>query len=250
MNVIVNGALGRMGQQVCRLLSENGDTAILVDRAGGEGVCTALAGYTGPADVVIDFSNHAGAAELVAYCVGRKLPLVAATTGYTPAELDILEAGAQTVPVFQSYNMSVGVALLARLVKETAAVFGGADVEIVEAHHNRKADAPSGTALLLADAVKSQRPQGSYVFGRAGQHKRQPDEIGIHALRMGNVVGDHEVIFATDTQTITLKHQAHDRALFAEGAVAAARFVMDQQPGFYHMDDLLFLERKRKQNKR
>jgi len=239
MQVIVNGAMGRMGQQVCRLLAENGDTPIRVDPAGGENVFPTLADYTGPADVVIDFSSHAGAAGLISYCVERKLPLVAATTGYTPEELALLEQGAAAIPVFQSYNMSVGVALLARLVKQAAAVFGGADVEIVEAHHNRKADAPSGTALMLADAVKSQLPQSEYVFGRSGQHKRQPGEIGIHALRMGNVVGEHEVIFATDSQTITLKHQAHDRALFAEGALTAARFILDQAPGFYHMDDLL-----------
>ena len=239
MTIIVNGALGRMGQQVCRILAESGDTAVKVDKAGGEGVFSSLAEYTGHADAVIDFSNHAGAKELADYCVSRKLPLVAATTGYTPEELALLEQAAETVPVFQSFNMSIGVALLARLVKQAAAVFGGADVEIIEAHHNRKADAPSGTALMLADAVKSQRPDSEYVFGRSGQHKRQPNEIGIHAIRMGNVVGEHEVIFGTDSQTITLKHQAHDRALFAEGALTAARFVVDQKPGFYHMDDLL-----------
>ena len=239
MTIIVNGALGRMGQQVCRILAESGDTAVKVDKMGGEGVFSSLAKYTGPADAVIDFSNHAGAKELSDYCVSRKLPLVAATTGYTPEELALLEQAAGTVPVFQSFNMSIGVALLARLVKQAAAVFGGADVEIIEAHHNRKADAPSGTALMLADAVKSQRPDSEYVFGRSGQHKRQPNEIGIHAIRMGNVVGEHEVIFGTDSQTITLKHQAHDRALFAEGALTAARFVVDQKPGFYHMDDLL-----------
>lgn len=162
-----------------------------------------------------------------------------ATTGYTPEEFAKLEAGAKKIAIFQSYNMSVGVALLARLVKQAAAIFGGCDVEIVEAHHNRKADAPSGTALMLADAVKSQRPDAEYVYGRSGQHKRQPNEIGIHSLRMGNVVGEHEVIFATDNQTITLKHQAHDRALFAEGALTAAGFLVGQPAGFYHMDDLL-----------
>ena len=239
MTIIVNGALGRMGQQVCRILAESGETAVKVDKMGGEGVFSSLAEYNGPADAVIDFSNHAGARELADYCVSRKLPLVAATTGYTPEELAMLEKAAETVPVFQSFNMSIGVALLARLVKQAAAVFGGADVEIIEAHHNRKADAPSGTALMLAEAVKSQRPDSEYVFGRSGQHKRQPNEIGIHAIRMGNVVGEHEVIFGTDSQTITLKHQAHDRALFAEGALTAARFLLDRQPGFYHMDDLL-----------
>lgn len=240
MNVIVNGARGRMGQEVCKLL--DGTDLVLaaaVDRSGGEGIYTKLSDYTGPADVVVDFSNHAGAAEVTAYCIERNLPLVAATTGYTPEEFAMLEAAAEKIPVFQSYNMSIGVALLARLVGQAAAIFGGCDVEIVEAHHNRKADAPSGTALLLADAVKAKRPDAEYVFGRSGQHKRQPNEIGIHALRMGNVVGEHEVIFATDSQTITLKHQAHDRALFAEGALAAAHFVVKQPAGFYHMDDLL-----------
>lgn len=242
MHIIVNGAGGRMGREVCRLLAEQGHTlAAGVDRSGGEGLYGALRDYTGPADVVIDFSHHEGVEELMDYCVSRGLPLVAATTGYTSEEFARLEEGAKQVPVFQSYNMSIGVALLARLVSQAAAIFQGCDVEIVEAHHNRKADAPSGTALLLADAVKSQRPDAEYVFGRSGQHKRQPNEIGIHALRMGNVVGEHEVIFATDNQTITLKHQAHDRALFAEGALAAAHFVAGQPAGLYHMDHLLGL---------
>ena len=174
MNIIVNGALGRMGQEVCRLIQEEGHTlAARVDRSGADGCYAHLADYTGPADVVIDFSNHACAGELMDYCVGRNLPLVAATTGYTEEEFQTIQAGAEKVPVFQSYNMSIGVALLARLVGQAAAIFGGCDVEIVEAHHNRKADAPSGTALLLADAVKAQRPDAEYVFGRHGQHKRQ-----------------------------------------------------------------------------
>ncbi len=239
MTFIVNGARGRMGRQVCRVLEENEVSFVPVDPAGGEGVLKALADYTGPADGVIDFSFHTGVRELADYCVSRGLPLVAATTGYTPEEMEVLEGAAAAVPVFQSYNMSVGVALLARLVRQAAAVMDGADVEIVEAHHNRKADAPSGTALMLADAVRACRPRAEYVFGRSGQQKRQPGEIGIHALRMGNVVGEHEVIFATDSQTVTLKHQAHDRALFAEGALKAARFLQGKPAGLYHMDDLL-----------
>ena len=154
MEVIVNGALGRMGQQVCRLLEEDRIPLTAVDQAGGSGIYENLFDYTGSADVVIDFSNHAGVAELLEYCKARKLPLVAATTGYTPEEFALLEEAAKTIPIFQSYNMSVGVALLARLVKQAAAIFGGCDVEIIEAHHNRKADAPSGTALLLAEAVR------------------------------------------------------------------------------------------------
>lgn len=238
--VIVNGADGRMGQEVCRLAVEAGmEVVARVTPTGGEGYLPTLEDYTGPADVLIDFSIHTAAPALEAYCVRRKLPLVVATTGHTPEELACFDRAAQKIPVFRSANMSVGVALLARLVKQAAAVFGGCDVEIVETHHNRKLDAPSGTALLLADAVKASRPDAVYVCGRSGQHQRQPNEIGIHALRMGNVVGEHEVIFATDSQTITLKHQAHDRALFAEGAITAASFLLGKPAGLYNMEDLL-----------
>ena len=220
MNLIVNGALGRMGQEVCRLVQAEGHTlAARVDRSGADGCLPRLADYTGPADAVIDFSNHAGVFALMDYCVARNLPLVAATTGYTEAEFQAIVQGAQKVPVFQSYNMSIGVALLVRLVGQASA---------------RRRAVPLG-----ADAVKAQRPDAEYVFGRHGQHKRQPNEIGIHSLRMGNVVGEHEVIFSTDSQTITLKHQAHDRALFAEGALTAAAFFVGKPAGLYHMDDLL-----------
>ncbi len=237
MDVIVHGAAGRMGQLVCAELARRGHTAIGVDRTGAP--YATLDGYTGPADLVIDFSSHVCADEVAGYCLRRGLPLVEATTGYTPAELHSIEAAAEQIPVFQSYNMSLGVAILAKLAGLVSETFGPCDVEIVETHHNRKADAPSGTALLLADAVAAHRPEVSYVFGRSGHQPRQSGEIGIHALRMGNVVGDHEIFFATDTQTITLRHQAHDRALFAEGAVRAAEFLQGRAPGLYHMDDLL-----------
>lgn len=159
MNIIVNGACGRMGGRSAAWSRRRATPwPPLWTSLAGEGIYTRLADYTGPADVVIDFSNHEGVAELMDYCTSRGLPLVAATTGYTPEEFQKIEDGAKTIPVFQSYNMSIGVALLARLVGQAAAIFGGCDVEIVEAHHNRKADAPSGTALLLADAVKAKRP--------------------------------------------------------------------------------------------
>ena len=153
-------------------------------------------------EALFEYTRRFDGADLRALEVSRE-EIDAAYERTDPEFLRVLEQAAETVPVFQSFNMSIGVALLARLVKQAAAVFGGADVEIIEAHHNRKADAPSGTALMLADAVKSQRPESQYVFGRSGQHKRQPNEIGIHAIRMGNVVGEHEVIFGTDSQTIT-----------------------------------------------
>ena len=127
------------------------------------------------------------------------------------------------------------------LAKTAAKTFPEADIEIIEKHHNRKADAPSGTALLLANAIKKVREKAFFVFGRSGQCKRQEDEIGIHAIRMGNIVGEHEVIIGTDTQTITLKHEAASRSLFAEGAIAAAEFIIGREAGMYDMNDLIAL---------
>ena len=135
--------------------------------------------------------------------------------------------------------MSLGVALLCELAKITAKTMPDADIEIIEKHHNRKLDAPSGTALMIADAISSVRKDAYYVFGRNGQRKRDKNEIGVHAIRLGNIIGEHEVIVGTDTQTITLKHEAHTRALFAEGAVAAAAFLVGKSAGLYNMKDMI-----------
>ncbi len=241
VHVIVCGAGGRMGQEVIRLVEEENEMtlAAAVDKAGGPGVFEDIRDYEGPADVVIDFSHHEAIETILDYCRGRLLPLVVATTGHTEEELQAIAAAAQQLPIFHSANMSVGVALLARLVKQAAAIFRGCDVEIIEKHHNRKIDAPSGTALLLANKVREERPDAVYKLGRSGFSKREPNEIGIHALRMGNVVGEHEVIFSTESQTISLKHEAHDRSLFAEGAIAAARFIVAKPKGKYSMEHLL-----------
>ena len=230
-----------MGREVLRLVEAENELvlAAAVDRAGGEGIYQRLSDFTGPADVLVDFSYHGAIGEIMVYCETRGIPAVIATTGHTPEELERVAQGAERIPIFQSANMSVGVALLARLVRQAAAIFRGCDVEIIEKHHNRKIDAPSGTALLLADVVKAEREGAVYVHGRQGIHRRSPEEIGIHSLRMGNIVGEHEVIFSTDTQTITLKHEAHDRALFAEGAVAAATFLVGKPKGLYRMEHLL-----------
>ncbi len=242
ISVMVCGAAGRMGQEVIRLIGEPESglsLAAAIDPAGGEGVYLQPSDFGGTADVLIDFSRHESIFAILDYCEAHTIPAVIATTGHSEAERARIDAAAEKIPLFQSANMSVGVALLARLVRQAAAIFGGCDVEIIEKHHNRKIDAPSGTALLLADAVKKERPEAHYVYGRGGIQKREPEEIGIHAVRMGNVVGEHEVIFSTETQTISLQHIAHDRALFAEGAVAAAKFLTKQKPGRYGMADLL-----------
>jgi 4-hydroxy-tetrahydrodipicolinate reductase len=174
------------------------------------------------------------------YATSHGIPAVIATTGHTPEELAAIDAATEKIAVFRSANMSLGVALLVELAKITAKTFPDADIEIIEKHHNRKLDAPSGTALAIANALCEVRPEATVVTGRSGYGKRTPEEIGVHAIRMGNIVGEHEVVIGAPNQTITLKHEAHDRALFAEGALAAAEFLCKGLPaGLYDMTDLV-----------
>ncbi len=239
--VLVNGACGHMGRAVVAA-AEKGRFLVVgqVDAAGGEGVCQCPDAFAGDADVIIDFSHHTAIGPLLNYAVRRQIPIVVATTGHTEEELGLIRDASQKVAVFRSANMSLGVAVLVNLAKKAAAAFPNADIEIVEVHHNRKADAPSGTALMLADAILEARPQSRLVCGREGRNcKRQSDEIGMHSLRMGNIVGRHEVLISTDTETITIKHEAHTRALFADGALAAAEFLAGKGPGLYNMKDMV-----------
>ena len=241
MKVIINGIDGAMGTILAGVIAGTSDMEVIagVTPTGADGAYLTLDAYQGPADMVIDFSHHSCTTDLMDYCVERNLPVVVCTTGQTEEELAYIAEASKSVPVFKSANMSVGVAITAKVVKEIAAKFSDYDVEILEIHHNRKADAPSGTAIMLADAVREARPDLHCNMGRSGMAKREPDEIGISAVRMGNIVGTHEVMFGTNTQTITVTHQAHDRALFADGAVAAARFLAGKPAGLYNMEDLL-----------
>lgn len=243
MKIIINGAAGRMGQALRTSVAEGfraAEVAALVDRFAAEGdILPSLSDFDGEADVIIDFTNHAATEELCEYAVKRSLPVVIATTGHTPEELEIIKTAARSVPVFHSANMSLGVAVLCDLTRRAVRMFPEADIEIVEAHHNRKLDAPSGTALMLADSVLAERSASRLVYGRAGQAKREKDEIGIHAIRMGNVVGEHTVYVSTDTQILTLSHSAQSRSVFAEGALVAAEYVISKESGVYRMDDVL-----------
>jgi 4-hydroxy-tetrahydrodipicolinate reductase len=241
LKVIINGANGRIGRILTEMADNDPDIEIaaLVSPHGGDKMIPNIGMFDGDADVVIDFSVHTAISGLMEYCVANDLPVVVCTTGFTEAESALIQQASEKIPVFKSANMSVGIALLNQFVKQAARIMSDCDVEIVEAHHNRKQDAPSGTALMLADSVRTVRPNLHYQYGRSGSSRRQPDEIGMHSLRMGNVTGIHEVIFATDSQTITLKHEAHDPSLFAEGAIAAAKFLVGQNKGMYDMDDLI-----------
>ena len=249
MNILLVGMYGHMGQQVVKLANAGlrGASVILgVDPGAPEGdACCAksFAQAEVPAlsqvDCIVDFSHHSTAFDLVNFAVAHKLPLIVATTGHTPEEAAMIRAAGEQIPVFFSANMSLGIALLVELAKKAAAAMPDAEIEIIEKHHDRKLDAPSGTALMLSDAICQVRPEAYPVCGRSGQGKRTPQEIGIHAIRMGNIVGEHEVIIGTQSQTLTLRHEAHDRALFAEGAIAAAQFLMGKPAGLYSMADIV-----------
>ena len=242
MKIILNGAGGRMGKALRMLVEKNDrDTVVAcIDPfSQEEGMLPSLQAYTGEADCILDFSNHTGTKVLIDYAVTRALPLVIATTGHTEEELAYIREAAQKIPVFHSGNMSLGIALLTQLARQTARMFPDADIEIVESHHNQKLDVPSGTALMLAQAVQESRPDSWLLTGRHENGKRTKQEIGIHSLRMGNTVGIHEVIVNTGTQVITLKHEAQDRSLFAEGALAAAVFLMTQAAGLYDMGSMI-----------
>lgn len=239
MDIIINGAGGRMGRALQAMAAQKDITVVAAVDPFVPEMLPALEQYEGSADCILDFSNHAGTKALCDYAVASKTPVVVATTGHTQEELEMIQTAAKTVPVFWSGNMSVGIALLTKLAKQTAAMFPDADIEIVESHHNQKLDVPSGTALMLARAVQEARPEAELLVGRHENGKRQKQQIGIHSLRMGNTVGIHEVIVNTGTQIITLKHEAQDRALFAEGALAAAEFLVKQAPGLYTMEDMV-----------
>lgn len=242
IKVLINGACGRMGKEVEKIVeaSETMTVAAKVDKMAAESGCyTDINDFSGDADIIIDFSNHLGTKDLLDYAVKNNIPTVVATTGHTAEELALIEEAGKKIAVFHSANMSLGVALLCELAVKAAATMPDADIEIVETHHNRKLDAPSGTALMIANAIKTVREKAQYVFGREGNAKREKNEIGVHAVRRGNIVGIHEVLVSTDSQTITLKHEAHSRALFAEGAVSAAEFILNKPAGLYNMNSIV-----------
>ncbi len=245
MNILVSGIGGHMGREVASLCEAGYRGAALVGGVDpfttGDNIYTDYTAVPHGAEIdcIVDFSIHTATPDLLGFASTRGIPVVVATTGHTPDEIAAIRDAAETIPVFHSANMSLGVALLVELAKTAVRAMPDADIEIVETHHNRKLDAPSGTALMLADAITEVREDAVKHCGRAGQVKREKNEIGIHAVRHGNIVGIHEVIVGTATQTITLKHEAHSRALFAEGALAAAAFLVGRDAGLYDMKSLV-----------
>ena len=245
MRVIIHGITGKMGQMIKSLADANfagSEFAAGVSpdvTVEGNGLYKNFDKCMEEADVVVDFSFHTAVKGLLDFCVSRKLPVVIGTTAHTPEEKELIKEASKKIPVFATGNMSVGVAVLADLAKKTAAAFPGANIEIVETHHNQKVDVPSGTALMLANSIKEVRPEAVFNIGRHENGRRKPEEIDIHSLRIGNVVGIHEILVSTGNETITLKHEAHSRALFGEGALRAAAFICTKGPGLYDMKDMV-----------
>ena len=238
MRAIVCGANGAMGKLICDILGDEVVGRVSIDGANGVPKTFDQLG-TVSADVVVDFSHHTAVADVLAYSKKIGAAAVIGTTGHTPEEKALIYAAAEEMPVFYAGNVSLGIAVLCRLVKQAAAYFPDADIEIVEVHHTRKVDAPSGTAHMLFNAIKEVRPNAYENCGRSGEGKRTRDEIGIHALRLGNVVGIHEVHINTGNQTLVLKHESGSRAMLADGAVAAARFMEGKSTGLYDMESIL-----------
>jgi len=250
MKIIISGCSGYMGKVLTRVALQETDIQIVagfdlltIDPPPTYPVYANPGDFTGKADVIIDFSVPAALEKLLAYALSKKLPLVLCATGYTSEQLESINKAALEIPILRSGNMSLGINLLIDLIKRACAVLGDAyDVEIIEKHHRRKVDAPSGTALMLADAAASSLPENNeYIYERESKRQpRQKHEIGISALRGGTIVGEHEVVFAGLDEVIELKHTAASRDIFAVGAIRAARFLANiGKPGMYNMGDVL-----------
>ena len=243
MRIILCGYDGHMGREVRACAERAKDCEIVAGidpMAKAEGICVpSFDDCRAEADVIIDFSHHSMTGALLDYAEKQNLPVVLATTGQTEDEKERIRQAEKKIPVFLAANYSLGIATLTDLVKRAAALYPDGEIEIVEQHHDRKLDAPSGTALSLFRAVQEVRPEAKAVTGRSGMGKREPQDVGIHAIRMGNIVGVHEVMIGTQNERITLKHEAFSRGVFAEGSLKAAAFLAGKAPGMYGMKDLL-----------
>lgn len=245
----MHGCNGRMGQAITRLAKENNELTIVAGVDPFDGVANDYPVFKSieecnvEADVVIDFASAKAVDSLLTYCLDKKLPVVLCTTGLSEEQLVKVKEASKEIAVLKSANMSLGVNLLIKLLKESAPVLGNAgfDIEIVEQHHKMKKDAPSGTALALADAInESMDNRYSYVFDRSPRSEaRRENEIGISSVRGGTIVGIHDVIFAGEDEVITLNHTAYSRAIFAKGALSAAAFLAGKEAGYYDMQDVI-----------
>ena len=246
IKILLNGCLGKMGQAVEACINEREDMMIScgVDIADGDKtypVYTCFYDVQDKPDVIIDFSNPLVLDDMLAFAVKNQTPVIICTTGFSDAQVQKIKDTAKQIPVFYSGNMSLGINVLIALSKMAAKVlYNSFDIEVVEKHHNLKIDAPSGTALMIADAINEEIGGAQYVYDRhAYRKRREHNEIGIHSIRGGTIVGEHEVIFAGHDEVVSLKHQAQSKGVFAAGAVNAAVYMKDKPAGLYDMSDVL-----------
>jgi len=253
INILMSGCSGKMGRVITRLAAQCDDMKIVAgfdvfdNGQNSYPVFNDIEKCDVKVDVIIDFSNPGALEKLTKFAADRKVPLIVATTGITPAQKKLLEQVSVKTPIFVSTNMSLGVNLLKDLVKKAAKILESSfDIEIVEKHHNQKLDAPSGTALAIADSINSVLAQKQeYIYDRHSRRKkRSRAEIGIHAVRGGTIVGEHTVIFAGNDEIIEIKHSAMSKDIFGTGALSAARFMYNKAPGLYSMDDLISEEKQ------
>ena len=249
VRVIMHGCNGKMGQVISGLIGADPEIELVAgidakdDGHNSYPVFTDIDECDVEADCIIDFSAAVAVDKLLDYCVAKKMPCVLCTTGLSEAQLAKVNEAAKSTAILKSANMSLGINLLLKMLKEAAGVLApaGFDMEIVEKHHNLKVDAPSGTALALADSINEEfNNEYEYVYDRSSRREKRPEkEIGISAVRGGTIVGDHDVIFAGADEVITFSHTAYSKAVFGKGAVQAAKFLAGKAAGMYNMGDVI-----------
>ena len=246
MNILLNGANGNMGKEVIEASKNFKNINIVcgVDRDEGNigfPVYNDIKNIKEKIDVIIDFSVPVATFNILKYAVENKIPIVIATTGFNNDELLKIEDYSKQIPIFRSSNMSLDINLMANIVQKVAEVLKDSDIEIIETHHRRKVDSPSGTAILLADAINEVlENKKKYNFERMQKReKRNDNEIGFSSIRGGNIVGEHTVAFMGDSETLEIKHTAYSRQVFAQGALEAAKFLVKQEPGLYDMKSIV-----------
>lgn len=247
MNVLLNGANGRMGNEMIQAINKNENSTVVCgfdreeDNTKEFPIYNNLENIKEKIDVIIDFSVPVATFKILEYARKNHIPTVIATTGFSEEEIDKIKEISKEVPIFRSSNMSLDINLMAEIIKKVAEVLSDTDIEIIETHHNKKVDAPSGTAILLADAINEVfEGKKKYNFERMQKReKRDKNEIGFSSIRGGNIVGEHTVQFFGENETLEIKHTSYSRQVFAEGAMKAAEFIVEQENGFYGMKDMI-----------
>jgi 4-hydroxy-tetrahydrodipicolinate reductase len=247
INVILNGYNGKMGRVITEIITQFPLLKIVagIDKYPSQGqafpIFSSIDQCAITADVILDFSRPESLEDLLSYTKLKKLCLVLCTTGYTQEQLASIERASCELPIFRSANMSIGINIVNSILRQISGfLYDNYDIEIIEKHHNQKVDSPSGTAILLGNTIKEAiKDETKFTYGREGNSKREHNEIGIHAVRGGSIVGDHEVIFAGQGEIIEIKHSAMSREVFAVGALKACEFMYNKKPGLYNMDDVV-----------